>query len=173
MNKTSMPKNFFKTFARLINYFGKKKYLLLLVILLVIYTSFANIYGVYYLGTIINTAIKNENMNELIIDVFILIGIYGAGVFCDFSYTQIMVRLSQDVLYNLRADLSRHTQDLPLTYFDKHNHGEIMTYFTNDVDTLINALNDSFANIILSFCNIIGTIILLFVINVYLKRRKI
>lgn len=168
MNKTSMPKNFFKTFARLINYFGKKKYLLLLVILLVIYTSFANIYGVYYLGTIIDTAIKNENMNELIIDVFTLIGIYGAGVFCDFSYTQIMVRLSQDVLYNLRADLSRHTQDLPLTYFDKHNHGEIMTYFTNDVDTLINALNDSFANIILSFCNIIGTIILLFIINVYL-----
>lgn len=168
MNKRGMPKNFFKTFARLIKYFGKKKYLLILVIILVIYTSFANIYGTYLLGVIINTAIKGENYQELLTSVFTLIGIYGAGVFCDFSYTQIMVRLSQNVLYNLRAELSRHTQDLPLTYFDKHNHGEIMTYFTNDVDTLINALNDSFANIILSMCNIVGTIILLLCINVYL-----
>ena len=168
MNKVSKPKNFFKTFKRLLKYFGKKKYRLILVIFLVIYTSFANIYGTYLLGTIIDGAIKNKDSTELLYSTLTLLGIFIPGVICDLSYTQIMVKLSQDVLYNLRADLSRHTQDLPLTYFDKHSHGEIMTYFTNDVDTLINALNDSFANIILSVCNIIGTIVMLLCINIYL-----
>lgn len=168
MKKASKPKNFFKTFKRLLHYFGRKKYLLILVIFLVIYTSFANIYGTYLLGTVIDTVIQNEDYTGLVNKVLQMVGIYGAGILCDFLYTQIMVRLSQDVLYNLRKDLSSHTQDLPLSYFDKHNHGEIMTYFTNDVDTLINALNDSFANIVFSTCNIIGTIVILFCINVYL-----
>ena len=169
MNKiSSRPKNALQTLFRLVKYFGKKKYLLFLVIFLVIYTSFANIFGTYYLGTIIDGAITNGDYQELAFSSIMLIIIFGVGAICDFLYTQIMVRLSQEVLYNLRSDLSKHTQDLPLTYFDKHNHGEIMSYFTNDVDTLINALNDSFANIIFSFCNIVGTIIMLFFINIYL-----
>ena len=166
--KYTRPTNVFKTLARLFKYFGKKKYLLILVVILVIYTSFANIYGSYMLGQIIDTAIKNEDSEALLISTLSLIGIYGAGVICDLSYTQIMVRLSQSVLFNLRKELSIHNQNLPLSYFDQHNHGEIMSYFTNDVDTLVNALNDSFANIVLSFCNIVGTIVVLLLINVYL-----
>lgn len=166
--KYTRPTNVFKTLARLFKYFGKKKYLLILVVILVIYTSFANIYGSYMLGQIIDTAIKNEDSEALLISTLSLIGIYGAGVICDLAYTQIMVRLSQSVLFNLRKELSIHNQNLPLSYFDQHNHGEIMSYFTNDVDTLVNALNDSFANIVLSFCNIVGTIVVLLLINVYL-----
>ena len=164
--KYAHPNNTFKTLFRLLKYFGKKKYLLFLVIILVIYTSFANIYGSYLLGQVIDNAIKNEDSAALLTSTLTLIAIYGVGVLCDLSYTQIMVRLSQSVLYNLRKTLSVHNQNLPLSYFDKHNHGEIMSYFTNDVDTLVNALNDSFANIILSFCNIIGTITVLIVVNV-------
>lgn len=166
--KYARPTNVFKTLLRLFKYFGKKKYLLILVVILVIYTSFANIYGSYMLGRVIDTAIKNEDNEALLYSTLTLIGVYGAGVICDLSYTQIMVRLSQSVLYNLRKELSIHNQNLPLSYFDEHNHGEIMSYFTNDVDTLVNALNDSFANIVLSFCNIVGTIVVLLVINVYL-----
>lgn len=166
--KYSRPTNVFKTLARLFKYFGKKKYLLMLVVILVIYTSFANIYGSYMLGQVIDTAIKNEDSEALLISTLSLIAIYGAGVICDLSYTQIMVRLSQSVLFNLRKELSIHNQNLPLSYFDQHNHGEIMSYFTNDVDTLVNALNDSFANIVLSFCNIVGTIVVLLLVNVYL-----
>lgn len=161
-------KSSFKTLHRLIKYFGKKKYLLILVVFLVIYTSFANIFGTYYLGQIMDTAIKNKNMDQLSTGIITLGIIYLIGVFCDLSYTQIMSRLSQNVLYSLRKDLMEHTQNMPLSYFDLHNHGDIMTYFTNDVDTLINALNDSFANIILSFCNIVGTIVMLLIINPYL-----
>ena len=166
--KHSRPSNIFKTLGRLFHYFGMKKYLLILVVILVIYTSFANIFGSYMLGNVIDTAIKNEDYPGLLTSTLTLIGIYLAGVLCDLAYTQIMVRLSQSVLYNLRKELSIHNQNLPLSYFDEHNHGEIMSYFTNDVDTLVNALNDSFANIILSFCNIVGTIVVLAVINIYL-----
>lgn len=168
MERTNRPKNLVKTFIRLIHYFGKKKYLLILVILLVIYTSFANIFGTYMLGQIIDGVIKNEDYDGLVQMVYRMMLIYGLGVLCDLSYTQIMVRLSQNVLFNLRSELANHIEDLPLTYFDKHNHGEIMSYFTNDVDTLINALNDSFANIILCCCNIIGTLTILILINGYL-----
>ncbi len=168
MNKKNKSTSIFKTLSRLLKYFGKKKYILFIVMCLVIYTSFAGIYGTYQLGIIIDGAIKSEDYPALVRSVSILGVIYLFGALCDLSYTQIMTRLSQDVLYNLRKDLCKHTQDLPLSYFDKHNHGEIMSYFTNDVDTLINALNDSFANIIFSVCNIIGTITILFCINVYL-----
>ena len=167
-NKYSRPNNLLKTLGRLFKYFGKKKYLLFLVVILVIYTSFAQIYGSYVMGQIIEGAIKNENYNELLVNTIELVCIYGAGVICDLSYTQIMVRLSQEVLFNLRKELSIHNQNLPLAYFDKYHHGTIMSYFTNDVDTLVGALNDSFANIILCVCNIIGTIIILAVINIYL-----
>lgn len=166
--KYARPTNIFKTLFRLIHYFGKKKYILIFVVILVIYTSFANIYGSIMLGQVIDNAIKAEDYNGLLVSTLTLIGIYGAGALCDLAYTQIMVRLSQTVLYNLRKELSIHNQNLPLSYFDLHNHGEIMSYFTNDVDTLVNALNDSFANIILSFCNIIGTIIALATVNIYL-----
>ncbi len=158
----------FTTLKRLLTYFGKKKYLLILVFFLVVYTSFANLYGTYYLGTIMDTAIKNKNMDQLSTSVITLGVIYYIGAMCDLAYTQIMSRLSQNVLFSLRKDLMNHTQNMPLDYFDKHHHGDIMTYFTNDVDTLINALNDSFANIILSSCNIVGTIIMLSIINPYL-----
>lgn len=166
--KYARPNNAFKTLFRLFKYFGKKKYLLIVVVLLVVYTSFANIYGSYMLGQVIDNAIRNEDYPGLLTSTLTLIGIYGAGALCDMTYTQTMVRLSQSVLYNLRKELSIHNQNLPLSYFDLHNHGDIMSYFTNDVDTLVNALNDSFANIILSFCNIIGTVVVLLIINVYL-----
>ena len=166
--KFAKPKNPLKTLMRLIKYFGKKKYLLIVVFLLVVYTSFAQIFGSYMLGVIIDTAIKHENYSLLINDIVLLVCIYGLGVLCDLTYTQMMVRLAQDVIFNIRKELSTHLQDLPIKYFDEHPHGEIMSYFTNDVDTLVNALNDSFANIIFCFCNIVGTIVILAIINIYL-----
>ena len=90
--KHSRPTNPIKTLFRLIKYFGKWKYLLIVVILLVIYTSFANIYGSFLLGQVIDTAIKHEDYQGLLTSTLTLIGIYGAGAFCDLLYPQTMVR---------------------------------------------------------------------------------
>lgn len=162
------PQSLFSTLRRLFKYFGNYKYILIVVMILVAYTSFANIFGSYMVGVVIDTAIKNKDHSELVRYVIILTSTYGAGVICDLLYTQLMSYLGQKVLYNLRKNLAEQVQNLPISYFDKHNHGQIMSYFTNDVDSLINALNDSFANIILCVCNIIGTIVILYLINVYL-----
>lgn len=161
------PENFFKTMKRLFGYFHGRRWLICLVVVLVIYSSLANILGTYFSGVVvINGLIDDPNSSTLVKQVLMLGGIYLAGVIANFIYCQSMVRITQYVIYKVRMDLVSKIQELPIAYFDTHTHGEIMSYFTNDIETLFMALNDSFANIILSFANIVGTIVMLFIINV-------
>lgn len=162
-------KNSFKTLIRLLSYFKGYSFLLLIVIILVIYTSFAQIYGTFMLKDIIANGIEQRDFNYTLIYTSIMALIYLLGALANLSYTQIMVRLSQRVIFKIREDLIKKVLSLPVSYFDKKQVGEIMSYFTNDVDSTINALNQSFANIIFSCCNIIGTILCMFLINVYLS----
>lgn len=91
--------------------------------------------------------------------------IYITGVVAAFSYTQLMVHAAQKVLVDIRRDLFAHIQKLPLRFFDSHNRGDIMSYFTNDVDTVAEAMNNSFAMVIQSFIQIVGTLLMIFVLN--------
>ena len=91
--------------------------------------------------------------------------IYVAGVVAAFAYTQIMVHAAQKVLVDIRRDLFAHLQKLPLSYFDTHNRGDIMSYFTNDVDTVAEAMNNSFAMVIQSAIQIVGTLAMIFILN--------
>lgn len=147
------------TLPRLFTYFKGYRILLFVVVILVLYTSFAQTFGTYMLKDIINVGIDNKDWSYLVKNTSILGLIYALGVLSSFLYNQIMVRLSQRVIYRLRRDINKKVLSLPLTYFDKHQTGEIMNYFTNDVDSTINALNQSFANIIFSFSNMIGTLL--------------
>lgn len=161
------PENFFKTMKRLFGYFRGRRWLICLVVVLVIYSSLANILGTYISGVVvINGLIEDPNSSTLVNQVLMLGGIYLAGVIANFIYCQSMVRITQYVIYKVRMDLVKKIQELPIAYYDTHTHGEIMSYFTNDIETLFMALNDSFANIVLSFANIVGTIVMLFIINV-------
>lgn len=76
-----------------------------------------------------------------------------------------MVTMAQRSLFDIRRDLFAHLQTLPLQYFDSRNRGDVMSYFTNDIDTIADALNNSFAMVIQSFIQMAGTLILLFVLN--------
>ena len=76
-----------------------------------------------------------------------------------------MVNMAQKVLFDIRRDLFAHIQTLPLRFFDTRRHGDVMSYFTNDVDTVSDALNNSFAMVIQSFIQIVGTLAMLFVLN--------
>ena len=76
-----------------------------------------------------------------------------------------MVGVAQRVLFEIRRDLFAHMQGLPLSWFDSRNRGDVMSYFTNDVDTISDALNNSFALVIQSFIQMAGTLVLLFVLN--------
>lgn len=162
-------KKSFKTFVHLLSYFKKDIYFLIPVFFLVIFTSFAQTYGTFMLKNIIKYGIEGKDYSYLVKYTSILALLYALGVLANFTYTQIMVRLSQRLIFRLRSDIEKKILSLPLTYFDKHTVGEIMSYFTNDVNTTVDALNQSLANIIFSFSNIVGTLIGMFVINIYLS----
>ncbi len=163
-------------YFRLLKYYKKSLPLLLLVFLLICFSSFANIYGTFMLKDVINAideALEHkeiveyyERFMQLLLNMIIL---YSLAIIALFSYTQLMIRISQKVIYRIRNELIEHAEKLPISYFDTHKHGEIMTYFTNDISTLYDALNISFANILFSFGNIVGTITCMILINPYLS----
>ena len=113
----------------------------------------------------INKFIIPGNISGLIVMIGLMAVMYLFGVLCTLGYNQLMVRTSQQIIAEIRSDLFRHVQTLPLKYFDAHTHGELMSRFTNDVDTLNDALNNSFAMIIQSFLMVAGTITMLVVLN--------
>ena len=93
---------------------------------------------------------------------------YLCGALATLGYNRLMVHTSQKVVSEIRMDLFRHTQKLPLKYFDDNTRGEIMSHFTNDVDTVQEAMNNSFAMIIQSFLTLFGTITMMMVLSVKL-----
>ena len=94
---------------------------------------------------------------------------YLCGAMATLFYNRLMVKTSQKVIQEIRKDLFNHTQKLPLKYFDAHTHGELMSRFTNDVDTVQEAMNNSFAMIIQSFMMLFGTITMMMVLSIRLS----
>ncbi len=169
MKNKNRPQNTLKTFKELFKYFKGYYFVLTLVIIAVIYTSFAQTYGTYMLKDIIKYGIEAKDMNYVIKFTSILGIIYGVGSLSSFFYSTTMVRLSQNVVYKIRKELYRKIIAMPISYFDKNNVGSIMTYFTNDVESMINGLNVSLVNMLFSICNIIGTILGMLFISIELS----
>lgn len=155
------PKNTRKTILKLLSYLGRHKCYLLLIVFLVIISALSGIAGTYLLKPVINEYILPGDIPGLIRMILIMGIIYLAGAGSCLLYTQMMIRVSQQVVSEIRMDLFCHTQDLPLNYFDTHTHGELMSHFTNDVDTISEALNNSFTLMIQSFITFAGTILML------------
>ncbi len=167
--QSARPKNTLHTIARLVRYLGRHKLAMAAVALLVIVSSMANILGTYLLRPVINGLILPGDMRGLALAIAGMAGMYLLGAIATWGYNQLMVHTSQQVVAQIRDDLFRHVQTLPLRYFDAHTHGELMSRFTNDVDTLTEALNSSFAMLIQSAVMIVGTITMLLVLNVPLS----
>ncbi len=166
IKKNNRPKNKVKTFKNLFKYFKGYYWLLTLVIIAVIYTSFAQCFGTYMYKDIIKYGIEGKDFNYLIKYTSILGIIYAFGALSSFFYNTLMVKISQNVIYKIRKDLYHKILSMPISYFDKNNIGSIMSYFTNDVESMINAINVSLSNIIFTICNIIGTILGMILISI-------
>ena len=158
------PKNFWFTFKTLLAYMGRHKFLFLAVAVLVTVSALGNLLGTYMIRPVVNSVGAGDR-SALVRGVAVTAAIYAAGALASFGYTQTMVYAAQQVLYDIRRDLFAHIQSLPLRFFDTQLHGDIMSYFTNDVDTVADALNNSFAMTIQSFIQLTGTLVLLFVLN--------
>lgn len=163
------PKDTKKTIKHLLVYLGYHKWSFALVALLVFISAGANIMGTYLLKPVINKFIVPGDTTGLIRAVISMGVMYLCGALSTFAYNRLMVVTSQKVIKEIRNDLFAHTQKLPLSYFDAHSHGELMSRFTNDVDTVQEAMNSSFAMIIQSFMQLFGTIVMMMVLSVRLS----
>ena len=158
------PKHFGFTLRTLLSYMGRHKFLFLAVAVLVAISAVANLLGTYMIRPVVN-CVGDGDIPGFLRGVVTTAVIYGIGDLAAFGYTQTMVYAAQKVLFDIRRDLFHHIQSLPLRFFDTQRHGDIMSYFTNDVDTVADALNNSFAMTIQSFIQMTGTLVLLFVLN--------
>ena len=159
------PDNLGHTLRTLFSYLGRHKGMIALVGVLAAVSAVANLLGTYMIKPIVNDFIGPGDLSGLVLGVAVTAAIYGAGALSTLGYTQIMVRAAQKVHYDIRRDLYGHLQKLPLRFFDRQRKGDLMSLFTNDVDTVADALNNSFAMIIQSFIQVVGTLLLLFLLN--------
>lgn len=159
------PENLKQTIRAFAGYLGRHKALLGIVGVLAAVSALANLIGAYMIKPVVNGLIDNGTVEKLLSGVALTAAIYGAGALSALGYTQLMARAAQKILYDIRRDLFSHLQKLPLRYFDTQRKGNLMSLFTNDVDTISDALNNSFAMIIQSFIQVVGTLTLLFLLN--------
>ena len=158
------PKNLKHTLRVFLSYLGRHKKMLAVVAVLVTISAGANLLGTYMIRPVVN-GLADGDVHTLLRGVLITALIFGCGALAAYGYTQTMVKAAQQVVFDIRRDLFEHVQTLPLQFFDSRRHGDIMSLFTNDIDTMADALNNSFAMVIQSFIQIVGTLILLYILN--------
>lgn len=147
-----------------VSYLGRHKFMLLIVSILVTVSALANLLGTYMIRPVVNN-LANGDLHSLAIGVLVAAGIFAIGALAAWGYSQTMVKAAQQVVFDIRRHLFAHMQTLPLRFFDQKRHGDIMSLFTNDIDTIADALNNSFAMAIQSFIQMIGTLVILYILN--------
>ena len=130
------PKNLKHTLRVFLSYLGRHKKMLAVVAVLVTISAGANLLGTYMIRPVVN-GLADGDVHTLLHGVLITALIFGCGALAAYGYTQTMVKAAQQVVYDIRRDLFEHVQTLPLQFFDSRRHGDIMSLFTNDIDTML------------------------------------
>lgn len=163
------PKNAYGAFKRILSYMAEYKALLLLVVVFIICSSLANVIGTSFLQKIIDNyltpLIKDSGNAELYRGFMAVLGqmmlVYVIGALCTFGYSRIMLNISTKTLFKIRTDLFTHMETLPIKYFDTHTHGELMSRYTNDIDTIREMLSNAVSSFISSAVTIIGVFVMM------------
>ena len=146
----------------------------LLVVVFILITAIATVVGATFPQTLVDDYITpmlasgSKDFSGLASDLFRLACIMGTGVITAFAYNRIMVNVSQGTMRHLRDDLFRRMEALPIKYFDTHAHGDIMSVYTNDVDTLRQLLSQSIPQIINAVITMTATLITMILLNPFL-----
>ena len=146
-------------------YLGRYKAHLILVAGLLVISSACTVGGSYLIKPLINDYILPGDFPGLAKMLAFMGAVYVTGAACSFGYARIMVHVSQNTVAKIRSDLFDRMQNLPLKYFDTHTHGELMSRYTNDIDTVSEALNNSFGSLISCTLNFVGTIAMMIVLS--------
>lgn len=147
------------------------KYLFLIVVACIVVTAIATVVGAIFPQKLVDNYIApmlesgSSDFSNLAKDLFRLACVLALGVIASFGYNRIMVNISQGTMLHLRDDLFRKMESLPIKYFDTHAHGDIMSVYTNDVDTLRQLLSQSVPQIINSLITMAATLITMIILN--------
>ena len=166
------PKNAKKTFARIMSYLSEYRWMLILVCILVALSSGAAVAGTYFLKPIIDDFIapmigsQNPDFTGLLRIIIMLAAIYAMGAICTYAYNRIMVNIAADSLYKMRMDMFTHMQKLPIRYFDTRTHGEIMSRYTNDIDTMRNMMSQSIPQLVSSTITVVGVFVMMMILSI-------
>jgi ATP-binding cassette subfamily B protein len=163
------PKDIRKTVRFLWRYLRVHRFSLLVVTALVAISALANVYGTYLLKPAVNQYILPGDIPGLIRMLGFMGAIYLAGAVSTYFYSQLMVKIAQKIVSEIRGDLFNKIQQLPIRFFDAKTHGELMSRFTNDIDTISEALNNSFTVVIQCSIIIVGNFVMLIILNAALS----
>ena len=152
------PQNLRHTLRRFGDYLGHHKRKLALIGVLTSISALAALIGTYMIRPAVNGILENGSLAYLARVVAFTAFVYLIGALSTLGYTQLMVRTAQRITQEIRSDLFAHLQTMPLNFFDTNRKGDLMSLFTNDVDTISDALNNSFAVVIQMFIQIAGTL---------------
>ena len=162
-----------KILKRTLGYMMKNyKWLFAVVVVCIVATALATLSGTLFMQKLIDeyiipmTKASNPDFGPLKKALLTLIGIYAVGVLCAFAYNRIMVYISQGTLRHLRVDLFTHMESLPIKFFDTHAHGDIMSVYTNDVDTLRQLISQSIPQVVNSAVTIVITFTSMIVLDI-------
>ena len=162
------PKDMKGTFKKLMGYVGKYKGSLVLVAICLLISSAASVATSYLLKPLLNDYIIPGDFPGLFRMLLLMGGMYLLSSLCSYAYARIMVHVAQHTVAALRQDLFNRLQQLPVSYYDRHQSGDLMSRFTNDIDTVSEMLNSSFASIISNVLTFVGTVVMMIVLNPWL-----
>ena len=159
------PKNVKKTVLRLFGYLSKRKWLLILVVVMVLLSTLGMVSASYFIRVIVDDYLQpmltagpeNADFGPLIHMLLRMAVLFALSAAASYGYARIMLILSQSTVNIIRRDLFDAMQDLPISYFDTHTHGELMSRYTNDVDTVRNFLSMGFVQTISSLVSVVAT----------------
>lgn len=166
-------KNPGKLFARLMGFIFKKYLPACIIVVICIFVSvLANVQGTMFTKNLIDDYIVpllktgSPDYGPLLAAMGRVTVLYGIGVISTFAYSKIMIYVSQGTIKNLRVELFSHMQDLPIRYFDSHAHGDIMSIYTNDIDTLRQLISQSLPQILNSAITVVSVFVSMVILNI-------
>ena len=165
------PKNAKKTLKRILGYMGKYRWQLFLVVFCILFSSAAGVAGTFFLKPVINDYIvpfiggKNVDLSGFIGILCVMGTVYLLGVISTYVYNRIMLTIATKTLKNVRTDLFSAMERLPIRFFDTHTHGELMSRFTNDVDTLREMVGMGVPQFMSSLLTVSGVFIMMVVLS--------
>ena len=159
------PQNLKGTVKKLMGYIGRYKALLVVVAVCLVLSSLGNVAASYLLKPAINDYIIPGDFKGLFRLLVLMGAMFGVAALCSYAYSRIMVRIAQQTVATLRQDLFDKLQTLPLRYFDTHQSGDLMSRFTNDIDTVSEMITSSLASILSNVVTFVCTIAMMLHLN--------